>query len=312
MPPHDRSDPGSGSGPPKYPGTFLLAFREAAAGMKWQIRQWLGHLVQCIDEEGGEHVIGLENLYRRARREPREEWPVLIAEFLCTAKAATKDENLPADLATVADQLLVRLGQPLPAMPDEAKVWSQPLADTGLDINLVVDYSNRMCYVTQKLVNDSGRPGSEWLERAIATLRSRTPADCLQTIDEESGMRLCAVGDAYDSSRSLLLETLLPDAANDGCFVAIPGRDQLFVLPVSLQAVSSIHLMKLMAEQHYKSTPYPISDKVFWVQGGVWRLFPIDVRDKQANIDQPEEFAEILKRLTPADEESSSDGGHEP
>ncbi len=40
-----RSDPGFGFGPPRYPGTFLLAFRQALAGLHWQARRWLGHAV---------------------------------------------------------------------------------------------------------------------------------------------------------------------------------------------------------------------------------------------------------------------------
>src|SRR5947207_7617559 len=68
MPPQARSDPGHGSGPARYPGTFLLAFREAAGELNWQVRRWLGAVVDCADAEGREHQVGLENLYRRARR----------------------------------------------------------------------------------------------------------------------------------------------------------------------------------------------------------------------------------------------------
>ena len=74
MPSHSRSDPGHGSGPPKYPGTFLLAFREAVAARGWRIDRWLGAAVACVDGEGHEHLVGLENLYRRARREDRQQF----------------------------------------------------------------------------------------------------------------------------------------------------------------------------------------------------------------------------------------------
>jgi hypothetical protein len=267
----------------------------------------MGHLVECADEQGHEQVIGLENLYRRARRIERAEWPQLIAEFLRTASAAQQEENLPTDLATVTDKLLVRLGQPLPLLSDDAKVWSQALADTGLGINLVIDYPNRMCYVTEPLVRDSNRPGEEWLERALANLQARTPADALQIIDEETGIRLCSVSDSYDSSRALLLDRLLPESTMDGYFVAVPGRDQLLVLPVTLDALSSVHLLKVLAEKNYKSEPYPISDEVFWVQGGVWRIFEIDIRGQDATIQPPEEFIAVLKRLDPEWEAAASD-----
>src|SRR4051812_29207279 len=116
MPSRGRSHPGLGSSSPRYPGTFLLAFREAVAGLGWQVRKWMGHLVECADPEGREHVVGLENLYRRARQHDRATWPSVITEFLQTVTAGNDTETMPNELATVADRLLVRLGQPLKAM----------------------------------------------------------------------------------------------------------------------------------------------------------------------------------------------------
>src|SRR5947209_3925318 len=134
---HGRSDPGQGSGPPRYPGTFLLAFREAVAARNWQVKRWRGQMVECVDAEGHDHVLGLENLYRRARREERVEWPTLIREFLDTVDDAEVAEGLPTELAAVADQLLVRLGQPFQRTETGPRVWSQALGNTDLHLNLV-------------------------------------------------------------------------------------------------------------------------------------------------------------------------------
>jgi hypothetical protein len=83
-----RSNPGHGSGPSPYPGTFLLAFREALAGLNWEVVRWLGRAVVCRTPDGHEHTVSLDNLYRRARLVPRADWPGLIAEFLrLTARA---------------------------------------------------------------------------------------------------------------------------------------------------------------------------------------------------------------------------------
>jgi hypothetical protein len=84
MPLPGRADPGTGSGPPKYPGTFLLAFREAAAGLNWQIRRWTSQLVECADDKGRKQMVSLENLYRCVRPVPRDQWPARIAELLRT------------------------------------------------------------------------------------------------------------------------------------------------------------------------------------------------------------------------------------
>jgi hypothetical protein len=311
MPLRSRSDPGPGSRPPRYPGTFLLAFREAVAALNWQVRRWQGPLVECEDETGRVQMVGLENLFRRARKEDRTQWPALILEFLQTAGAALRENNLPTDLMVVADQLLPRLGQPMEQLSEDACIWSQPIADIGLCVNLVVDYPNRMCYVTEQLIAETGRAAGEWLAQALANLRTRTPADCLQMIDEESGMRVCAVGDAYDSSRALMLDGLLPEPAGDGAFVAVPGRDQLLVLPVTAHGLAFIHLLKVLAEQNYKTTPYPISDEVFWIQNGVWRRFPISIQGQEATLAPPAEFVELLKRLVPEIDDGPSEGENE-
>src|SRR5579872_6184695 len=104
-----RHHPGQGSPPPRYPGTFLLALREGLAAAGWKVQRWLGNAVECVDAQGREQVVGLENLYRRARREDRGGWPELVAGFLASVHAEHLDKPPPA-LAEVADRLLVRIG----------------------------------------------------------------------------------------------------------------------------------------------------------------------------------------------------------
>lgn len=298
MSPRGRSNPGPGSEQPKYPGTFLLAFREAAESLGWSPRRWKGYVVECADHEGKEQTVGLENLFRRIRLQPREQWPSLIGEFLRTATDAEQEQYRTEDLASVAGQLLLRLGTPMGSVPKETKVWSHVLAGTGLHVNLVVDYPNHLSYVTEKLVEESGRPGEEWMLQALANLQERTPADCLECIDHETGMRLCSVADSYDSSRALLLDVLMPEFKADGFFVSIPGRDQLLVLPVNASGLGAVHFLRLMADKSYRNTPYPISDEVYWLREGQWHRFRVEIRGQQVMVEPPEEFAEILSRLS--------------
>jgi hypothetical protein len=292
-----RGNPGQGSGPPKYPGSFLLAFREAAAGLGWQMGRLAQDVAHCTDAEGEERSVGLENLYRRAKRTPREEWPELIADFLRTINDA-EDEGPPENLEAAVEHLMFRLGRPLHIEGDDAKVWSQELPGTDLVVNLVIDYPNRMCYVTQKLVESSGKSGDHWLERAKVNLLERTPADCFLTIHEDSGLRMCSAADAYDSSRALILDRLLPESNVAGNLVVLPGRDELLVLPITMKAVPHLHLMKVLADKNYKNAPYPISDEVYWVYQGVWRRFPVEMKAGAVNVYPPPEFMEMLNGLS--------------
>jgi hypothetical protein len=273
----------------------MLAFREAVAELKWEVRRWLGQMVECADENGQQQVVGLDNLYRRARQSPRESWPALIVEFLRAAGTADALENMPDELAPVADKLLLRLGQPMKIASEDAKVWSQPLPGTDLWINLVIDFPNRMFYVTEKLIEQSGGDGQVWLDKALTNLQARTPENCFQKVHDESGLLLCSVCDAYDSSRALLVGALLPAHEELGSLVALPSRDEFLVLPVSKEALPHVHLLKMLAEKNYQSAPYPISNEVYWVRGGAWQLFPIEFKGNEVNVIPPDEFIELLQ-----------------
>jgi hypothetical protein len=293
-----RSDPGYGSGPPRYPGTFLLAFREALGELGWELQRWLGDAVACTDDQGREQVVGLENLYRRARRQERAEWPEVIADFLKTGQLGPIDDP-PQDLNAVVEKILVRLGPPLAARGEAPPVWSQAIPGTPLFINLVIDFPQSMFYVTDELIEQSGQPGAHWLGQALVNLRNQTPSASFAIIHEESGLRQSSVGDAYDSSRVLLLDTLLPEGQLHGFLVAVPGRDELLVMPVSAAALPFLPLLKMVAEKNHKSAPYPISKDVYWIREGVWRAFSIELRNDQANIQPPAEFLPLLQEWMP-------------
>ncbi|HEV3238345.1 MAG TPA: hypothetical protein VGZ25_15240 [Gemmataceae bacterium] len=309
MPFSQRSNPGVSSGPSRYPGTFLLAFREALAEMKWQTQRWMGDAVECLDETGEEHVVGLENLYRRARREPRETWPALITDFLKRIHEAEKAANLDVKLADVADQLMLRLGPSMAMVANKMKVWSRPLEGTSLFINLVVDQPDTMSYVTEEMVNSSERSPDEWFDAAVANLRKRTKPDILEVVHAESGLSLCSTGDAYDATRALILNDLKPDLPEPGCLVAIPSRDELLVLPLTAQALPHVHLLSLLAEKNYRSAPYSVSDKVYWVRQNRWLIFPMHVRGEEIVVKPPAEFLSYFPKPAddPEPEELSND-----
>jgi hypothetical protein len=312
MPPPNRSNPGQGSGSPRYPGTFLQAVRESVAGLGWQIKRWIGDAIECQDADGESHTVGLENLFRRARKHDRSEWPEMITHFLTSVRAGEKEAAQERDLATLAEQLLVRVGRPFTTNLKGPKLWSKPLGDTGLVVNLVIDFPETMAYVNEETVAESGKPGEEWLERALANLRARSPEGCLQLVSEETSIHACNVGDSYDSSRALILDTLLPEAPS-GYLVALPHRDCLLVMPVSMQAVPHMHIMKGLAQDNHKNAPYSISDEVFWVHNGNWHLFSIEFSKERVVVTPPPEFVEVLNLLSgDEDEEAEEDEDEEP
>jgi hypothetical protein len=294
----NRGNPGSGFGGPRYPGTFMLALREAFARLNWQTRRWLGDAVDCTDAAGREQVLALENLYRRVRSVDRGAWPDLLVEFL----SQIPDEalvNPPGALADVAERLFVRLGPPFAPNDAGLEIWSHRIAGSSLVATLVVDYPNSMSYVTVQMIADSGQDGEFWLARAVENLRGKTPAGCVTEIHAESGLMQCEVNDAYDSSRALILDDMLPGHEDDGFFVALPGRDHLLVLTVSAARLPFLPWLRSVAVRTHRNIPYPISSEIFWVCGGVWHPFVIELQGDKAMVNPPEEFLEVLRRIAP-------------
>ncbi len=293
-----RTNPGLGSPPPRYPGTFLLALRAALANLHWKFRGWRGPAASVGDELGQCHSIGLDNLFRRLRRQPREQWIEHLTRFLEDVPRDPREFALDA-LAEVAERLLFRLGPaPLDA-PEGAKFWYHPLLGDELGVTLVVDFPASMSYVSEEQVRDSGKNGLEWLDIARANLRRITPADCFRTTNADAGLLQCRVEDAYDSSRALLLDDLLPDQSPHGWFVAMPGRDQLLLLPVGSDAIELLPWFKMLTQRSHREVAYPISPDIYWLRAGEWHRFDIATRDGKILIAPPPEFLELLDSLAP-------------
>lgn len=304
MPSFSHNDPGYGFGGPRYPGTFLLALREALVTLHWQAQTWKGGSVECTDPQGVSQHIGLENMYRRLKREPRTNWPGLLVDLLSSVppEAATP----PDDLHDVAEQLFVRLGPPFARNDRDLDVWCHPLVEGHLYASLVIDYPNSMSYVTEKMVADSGEDGAHWLEQALANLHSKSEMGCIGTVHEETGLMQSQVGDAYDSSRALLLDVLLPGHDEDGFFVIVPGRDHLLVLPVNAATIMMAPWLRAIAGKTHREMPYPISPELFWVRAGVWRHFAIETDGEHVLVKPPAPFAEVMTRLRPKEDQNDS------
>ncbi|MBI2804046.1 MAG: hypothetical protein HYX68_03580 [Planctomycetes bacterium] len=291
----DRTNPAQGLAGPRYPGTFLLALREALAGLAIEARAWKHSSVVCVDAHGLEQEIGLENLYRRLRREPRASWPGLLKSILGSVPADAADQ--PKDLHEVADRLLVRFGVPVVPENPDAAVWSREIVEDHLWVSLVVDYPNSMSYVTEKQVAESGEDGAMWFERALANLQALSPPECIELVHEEAGLLQAHVGDAYDSSRALVLDALMPGHEENGFYVIVPGRDQLLFVPINEQTLMAAAWLRAIAFKMFQEMPYPISPEVFWVRGGIWHVFTIETNGDDLIVRPPPEFAEVVERL---------------
>jgi hypothetical protein len=297
MPDFGDSNPGSGYGGSRYPGTFLLALREAIAILNWTPTAWKPGTVECLDAAGKSQHIGMDNMYRRLKREPREKWADLLVEVL---GSVPPDASMPPDnLSDVADRLLVRLGPPFAHRSGEPEIWSRPLIANHLVALLVIDYPNSMSYVSQKLIADSGKDPEIWYAQAIDNLSAKTGPDCVKCVHEETGLLQSQAGDAYDSSRALVLDSLRPGHEDNGFFAIVPGRDHLLFVPIASETMVVAPWLKAIAAKTYRDMPYPISPELFWVRRGVWHLFEIATEGEDILVKPPPEFADVIARMRP-------------
>lgn len=297
MPSVSDNNPGTGYGGSRYPGTFLLALREAIARLNWTPTTWKPGSVECVDAAGKSQHIGMDNMFRRLRHEPREKWADLLFDVLGSvpAEAATP----PANLHDVADRLLVRLGPPSAFQAGEPKIWSRPLIAGHLDALLVIDYPSSMSYVSEKLIAESGEDADYWFARALENLRAKTGPDCIKIVHEETGLMQAQVGDAYDSSRALLIDALAPGHEENGFFAIVPGRDHFLFVPISNETMVVAPWLRAIAGKTHRDMPYPISPELFWVRGGVWHLFEIATEGDDILVKPPPEFTDVIARLRP-------------
>jgi hypothetical protein len=146
------------------------------------------------------------------------------------------------------------------------------------------------------MLKKSRKKGEDLLDAALENLRKATPGDYFERASDELDIYVGSLGDAYDATRALLVEEMMPESPA-GYWVALPSREELAVWPVSFEALARVHVLKMFAEENYREHAYPITDEVFWVWHGAWYRFGISLKDNDLVIDAPDPFGEALQEL---------------
>jgi hypothetical protein len=273
----------------------------------WTIVKWVSDGLDCKNEEGATQSLGLSNLYRRVKNADRKEWPEMIRHFMKSIFESVEPGHKTDDLHEVAGQLLVRLGRKFSDDLPGSGVWNEPIDETGLVKSIVIDHPQTMMYVTNDLVEKSGRPGDEWLAIGLDRLRELTPEGFFEGIGEDTSIYVGSTGDAYDAARALVVEELLPEECPAGCWVAVPCRDLIFALAVRMETLQQAHLLQYLAQRNFETKPYPISEEIFWVHEGVWRPFKVLRTKDNIQVFPPQEFLDVLSTVFPSQSDDSKE-----
>ena len=269
----DRSDPGFGSGPQRVSGHLPARLPRGGRGLDWKITRWLG---------SGHRVRGRRG--PRARRRPGKPLPPgpprgplclarLIASFLDLIDARTPARNRRRPVG--GRRRCCCAGPAARARGPTARgLGAGHWRATALGVNLVVGLP------AEHVLRDGadGR-GAGPVRRRVAgagrsaNLQAQTPADCLQVIHEESGLRQCP--SATPTTRAgAAARRPAPRDARRGLSRGHAGPRRTARLPVTGRAVGYVPLLKSVAEQSFRTAPYAISDEVFWVDEGQWHCSP--------------------------------------
>lgn len=282
-----KTHPGFG-GPAPYPGSFVLALREALQSHGWELDRWQG-IAASIRRDGDVAMLEPEIPYRRLRHLPRSRWSAVLCEWLDVLPQAP----WPSEDA---------LGKPRIANPFLRSALGETAAYAVLipqDLALIAthDDGTKRSLLSEQAISRSGRAGADFFEAAVESVASSTSRESYRAVDE-FGILEAAVGDGLDACRVFLLDEYFKESP-DGFFVSLPSRDRLLFLPILRETLPAAPKLQQMAEEAYRSAVHPISNRLYWVKQGTWGVFDIRREPGRVQIVPPEEFVEVLHRLLP-------------
>jgi hypothetical protein len=324
----------STAGDPDVAAVIRL-FEEVARSLGMQVGTRTGQSVSVTDAEGRHGRVDLNALYRFVADHDRPAWRERIMQYLRGAGPAADAlvrQTITAGLEANAGRIIPCLKPPIkghgPRLP-----WYQPLVeadetsrtmtrslglrslaasfgvqenpDRGVCITLGIDLPDSIAYATSAMVEESGRPGSEWLARGLTNLQEMTPARWCRVNHEPSGARVSDLHDNYDASRALILDRLLPGSAERGWFVGIVNRDRVHFMPAT-EATTARYLVSFaekVAKEYAETVAYTLSPEVYWVYQERWYRFPILKNEDAVSLVPPQEYCRAFGMLESTEEQ---------
>jgi hypothetical protein len=325
--------PAEGPGPARPPGdglaTALLGLLDVELrrrGRCWRVVERDRVEVALIGEPWPGRDADLRALRTRMAERPKADWPDLVegyAEDLCAAPG--DPPGGPAGWDRIADSLRVRVLPTDPGHPrhppDTARepdafgepdlALRRPVAD-GLVEAVVAErrFEPRFAFAAPHSIELCTRQeAASWrvpAEAVFARARANTradPAPQSESFDLDGAALTALFGSShYTAAHALWLpEHLagLPGWREDhGALCVIPHRHLVVAHVIESAAVAdAAGAMLRFASRLYETSPGPISDQLYWWQGGALTRLPSDCVGQTLQLFPTERFAELLRRL---------------
>ena len=247
-------------------------------------------------------LLGLQNLAQLCHREPRESWPVTIADHfqnvLRSQQEGAEITALAADLARVRTLLKIRIYGGSPGGEAMERMVCRPLAE-GLIAALVYDLPSSVCSVDRDATAAWGLDDDALFDLALQNVGNE-PAPSRRTVDLGGGAQLTAIlGETFfTASQALCLQDFLDAPAPHGALVALPHRHCLLFHPIrDGKVIAAVNGIIPMAFGMFREGPGSISPSLYWWQAGRFTLLPSEMTEAHMTFTPPDAFVAVLEKL---------------
>lgn len=194
--------------------------------------------------------MNLGNLRARTAREPADEWPALVADFVgnvLASMAAQREAPLDtSDVDRIAGLLRVRL-YPGPIVGGPIEPVARPVVE-GIQEILVIDTPTTVMTVSREIAAPWPTPEADLFARARANVRADGPLEV--TTDLVPGTRLTALhGETEYVSAHALWTQDYPVTGSEGSLVAVPAEGVIYAHPLEPDPAVTVPAMNAIIQR---------------------------------------------------------------
>jgi hypothetical protein len=241
----------------------------------------------------------LTNLRQWVAREPEDQWPAIVADFVGTLIATTEVEDDEA--LDLGDYALVRPLLRMRLYADDFQTGLEIVQRSvapGLVEVLVIDKPTSLLIVSTDMAAEWEARPNELFRVARDNVRADGPLE-LEDGDFD-GVRLCSLGGetAYVTAHALWAGDY-PVTGPHGALVVVPAQGVVHAAPLRGGEVpGSMNMLIRLAWAGFQEGPRSISPHVYWWQDGELRLAgAVEEQDDTLAVSISAEFQTLLERL---------------
>ncbi|GAA3959800.1 hypothetical protein GCM10023085_47810 [Actinomadura viridis] len=241
----------------------------------------------------------LSNLRQWVAREPEDQWPAIVSDFVGTLIATTEVEDEEAldlaDFALIRPLLRTRL------YADDFQAGMEVVRRTvapGLAEVLVVDKPTSLLIVSTGMAADWPVGRDELFHVARENVRSDGPLEMVE--DDAGGVPIFSLGaeTAYVTAHALWAGDY-PVTGPHGALVAVPAQGVVHASPVHPGGVpAAMNVLIRVAWAGFQEGPRSISPNVYWWDDGELRLAgAVEAGEDALTVSIGEDFQALLEHL---------------